>query len=75
MGFPGQKPEAELAELHFVAIGQRRRIHRLAVDVSSVEAADVDDLDVVVVLHLEFSVAAADGDVVEEEVAVGVAAC
>src|SRR3712207_9561411 len=36
----GQVHEAELADLHLVAPGQRRDVDRLAVDVGAVEAAD-----------------------------------
>ena len=42
---PGEEHQAELADLHLVAVGEHRRIDRLAVDVGAVEAADVDDLE------------------------------
>src|SRR4051812_18798613 len=38
---PGQVHQAELADLHLVAAGERGDVHRLAVDVGAVEAADV----------------------------------
>jgi hypothetical protein len=41
----GQKHQAELADLHLITIGQHGRIHRLAIDVGAVEAADVTDLE------------------------------
>src|SRR5258705_1197907 len=70
---PGEH-EAELADLDPVAIGQRRRFHRFAVDVGAVEAADVDDREVAV-FHAELGVAAADGHVVEVDGAAWMAAC
>src|SRR4029078_9803016 len=68
-----EKEEAELAYLDFVAVGQNCRLHWLTVDVGAAEAADVDDLELVV-LASELGVPAADGDVIAEDVAVGVAA-
>ena len=44
----GQKHQVELAKLHLVAVGQRRRFDRLVVDVDAVEAADVNNLDIIV---------------------------
>src|SRR5918999_1021944 len=69
----GQVHEAELADLHLVAPGQRRDVDRLAVDVGAVEAADVVHREAAA-LAVELHVPAADGDVVEEDVAVGVPA-
>src|SRR5579875_2992569 len=69
----GQKHQAELADLNFVAVGQHRRIDRLAVDIGTVETADVDDVELVA-LQPEFGMPTAHGDVVEEDVAVGMAA-
>jgi hypothetical protein len=43
------------------------------VDVGAVEAADVDDLEFTV-LATELGVSAADGDVIAEDIAVGVSA-
>src|SRR5262245_41854730 len=37
----GDQHEAELADLYLVAVGQRRRLHALTVDVRAVQAADV----------------------------------
>src|SRR3712207_9459287 len=69
----GQVDQAELADLHLVAPGQRRDVDRLAVDVGAVEAADVVHGEAAA-LTVELHVPAADGDVVEEDVAVGVPA-
>jgi len=69
----GQEYQAEFADLHLVAVGQHGRVDRLAVDVGAVQAADVDNVELVG-LQSEFSVPTADGDVVEEDVAVGMAA-
>src|SRR5919206_77732 len=69
----GQVDEAELADLHLVAPGQRRDVDRLAVDVGAVEAADVVHREAAA-LAVELHVPTADGDVVEEDVAVGVPA-
>ena len=60
--------QAKLARLDFVAVGRHHWIHRLAVDVGAVEAADVNDPDFAAVPS-ELGMAAADGDVVEEDVA------
>ena len=68
-----EKEQAELAYLDFVAVGQDCRLHWLTVDVGAGEAADVDDLELVV-LASELGVPAADGDVIAEDVAVGVSA-
>jgi hypothetical protein len=54
----------EFAELYLVAVGQRRRLHGFVVDVGAVEAADICDLDVVVLQHPEFSVTPADGAII-----------
>src|ERR1700742_3589913 len=68
---PGEKYQAELADLDLVTIGQHRGVHGLAIDVGAIEAADVDDLELAA-LQPELRVAAADGDVVEEDIAVWV---
>jgi len=68
-----EKEQAELAYLDFVAVGQDCRSNRLTVDIGAVEAADVDDLEFVV-LAPELGVPAADGDVIAEDIAVGVSA-
>jgi hypothetical protein len=70
---PGQEGQTELADLDLITIDQHRRIHRLPVDIGAVEAADIDDAELAL-LPLELGVAAADGNVVEEDVAVGMAA-
>src|SRR4051812_8688412 len=69
----GEVHETELADLHLVTAGEGRHVHRLAVDVGAVEAADVVDGEPTA-LAVELHVPAADGHVVEEDVAVGVAA-
>src|ERR1700752_2459213 len=68
-----EKEQAELAYLDFVAVGQNCRLPWLTVDIGAVEAADVNDLELVV-LASELGVPAADGDVIAEDVAVGVSA-
>src|SRR5271170_1594199 len=70
---PGQEGQTELADLDLITIDQHRRIHRLPVDIGAVEAADIDDAELAL-LPLELGVAAADGNVVEEDAAVGMAA-
>src|ERR1700749_1966868 len=69
---PGQKHQAEFADLNLVAVGQHGRIDRLPVDIGAIEAADVHDLKLIG-FQPEFRVPTADGDVVEEDVAVGMA--
>src|SRR4051812_22225481 len=66
----GEEHQAELADLDLVAVGQHSRVDRLPVDVGAVEAAHVDDLKLTV-LQPELRVATTHGDVVEEDVAVG----
>src|SRR6201988_5490545 len=68
-----EKEQAELAYLDFVAVRQNCRLHWLTVDVGAGEAADVDDLELVV-LASELGVPATDGDVIAEDIAVGVSA-
>ncbi len=38
----GQEHQPEIAELDLVAVGQDGRVHRLTIDIRSVEAASVD---------------------------------
>ncbi len=66
----GQEHQPELADLHLVAVGEDRGVDRFTVHVGAVEASDVDHLEVALVLT-ELGVPAADGHVVEEDVAVG----
>ena len=54
-------------------VGQHGRVHGLTVDIRAVEAAGVDDAEFAVFTP-ELGVAAAHGDVVEQDVAVGMAA-
>src|SRR4051794_24657295 len=67
----GEVDEAELPDLHLVTPGERRHVDRLAVDVGAVEAPDVVHREAAA-LAVELHVTAADGHVVEEDVAVGV---
>src|SRR5438445_3124690 len=69
-----QEHQSELADLDFVAVGQQRLVHGYTVDVGGVEAAEVDDPECAV-LRTKFGVAAADGHLVEEDVADGMATC
>src|SRR5450631_3201890 len=70
---PDEEHQTELADLDLVAVGQHRRGHRFTVDIGAVEAADVNDLEFAVVPS-ELGVPAADGDLVEEDVAAGMPA-
>jgi hypothetical protein len=56
-----------------VAVREHRRGHRFTVDIGAVEAADVRDLEFTA-FPSELGVPAADGDVVEVDVAVGMPA-
>ena len=69
----GRKHQAELADLHLIAVEQHRRLHRLPVDVGAVEATDVHNLEFVV-LPSELRMPAAHGDIVEKDVAAGMSA-
>src|SRR6478672_9723320 len=73
-GGPGQEQQTELANLDLVAVDQHRGFDRFMVDVSAVEAVEVDEQELSVV-QPKFDVAAADGGVVEEDVAVRMPAC
>jgi hypothetical protein len=64
----GQKHQAKLADLHFVAVDQHRRLRRSPVDVGAVEATDIDDAHFGI-LRPELRVPTAHGDVVEKDVA------
>src|SRR3954453_10511553 len=66
---PGQEHQTELADLDLVAVDQHRGVDRFMIDVSVVEAVEVDEPELSV-LQSKFDVVAADGDVVEEDVAV-----
>ena len=57
-----------LADLDLVAVDQHRGFDRFMIDVSAVEAVEVDEQDLSV-LQPKLDVVAADGGVVEEEVA------
>jgi len=70
----GQEHQAELADLDLVAALQHRQVHRLPVDIGAVKAADIQDPELAF-FSPELGVPAADGDVVKEDVAVGMAAC
>src|SRR3954470_3292177 len=68
----GVEHQPELADLHLVAGLQGSFVDPLAVDVGAVERADVTDQETVA-LTAEARVLARDRDVVQEDVAVGVA--
>ena len=68
-GGPGQEQQTELANLDLVAVDQHRGLDRFMIDVSAVEAVEVDEQDLPV-LHPKLDVVTADGGVVEEDVAV-----
>src|SRR3954471_13767624 len=68
---PGQVHQAELADLHLVATGEGGDVDRLTVDVGAVQAAHVVHGEATA-LAVELHVPPADGDVVQEDVAVGV---
>jgi hypothetical protein len=58
-----------LADLDLVAVDQHRGVDRFMIDVSVVEAVEVDEQELSG-LQPKLDVAAADGGVVEEDVAV-----
>ena len=68
-GGPGQEHQTKLADLDLVAVDQHRGFDRFMIDVSVVEAVEVDEQELSV-LQPKLDVAAADGGVVEEDVAV-----
>jgi hypothetical protein len=69
----GQEHQTELTHLDLVTVGQHRRADQFTVDIGAVEAVDVDHLEFSV-LPPKLGVALADGDVVEDDVAVGMPA-
>src|SRR6476619_2536170 len=66
-GWPGQEQRSELADLDLVAVDQHRGFDRFMIDVSAVEAVEVDEQDLSV-LQPKLDVVVADGGVVEEDV-------
>src|ERR1700757_1184506 len=68
-GGPGQEHQTELANLNLVAVGEHRGVDRFMIDVSVVEAIEVDEQELFV-LQPKLDVAAADCDVVEDDVVV-----
>src|SRR3954463_4700714 len=66
----GDKHQSELADLDLVAVAEGRRLHPLAVDIGAVEAADVTHGEDAA-LAMELGMPPGDGDIVEEDVAVG----
>jgi len=58
-----------LANLDLVAVDQHRGVDRFMIDVRVVEAVEVDEQELSV-LQPKLDVVAADGDVIEEDVAV-----
>jgi len=61
-----------LADLDLVAVDQHRGVDQFMIDVSAVEAVQVDEPELSV-LQPKLDVVAADGGVVEEDVAVRMA--
>ena len=75
---PGEEDQTELADLDLVAVDQHRGVDRFmidvsVIDVSVVEAVEVDEQELSV-FQSKFDVVAADGGVVEEDVAAGMSA-
>src|SRR5690242_7430985 len=70
---PGQKHQTELADLDLVAVDQHHGVDRFMIDVSAVEAVEVDEQELSI-LQPKLSVVAADGGVIEEDIALRVAA-
>ena len=70
----GEEDQAELADLHLVPAVQRDLLDPLTVDVGAVQAADVADGEHPAAVPAELHVPAGDGDVVEEDVALRMAA-
>src|SRR5258707_7344064 len=68
-GGPGQEHQTELANLDLVAVDQHRGVDRFMIDVSAVEAVEVDEEELSV-FQPKLDMVAADGGVVEEDVAV-----
>ena len=68
-GGPGQEHQTKLAILDLVAVDQHRGVDRFMIDVRVVEAVEVDEQELSV-LQPKLDVVAADGGVVEEDVAV-----
>ena len=66
-----QEDQPELSDLNLVTAAQRGGVDRFPVDIGAVEAAHVDHLELVV-SQPELGMPTAHGDVVEEDVAVGV---
>ena len=72
-GGPGQEHQTKLANLDLVAVDQHRGVDRFMIDVRVVEAVEVDEQELSI-LQPKLDVAAADGGVVEEDVAVRMSA-
>src|SRR5687767_829117 len=66
----GQVDEPELADLHLITAGQRGDVRAFPVDIGAVQAAHIVDGEPTA-LAAELGVPAADRDVVEKDVAVG----
>jgi hypothetical protein len=66
-----QEHQSKFADLQLVAVGQYSRVHGFTVDIGAGEAADVDNPEFGVDAP-ELGVLAADGDVVEEDIAIRV---
>src|SRR5690606_35154535 len=73
-GGPHQEQQPELADLHLVARVERDLLDALAVHIRAVEAAHVAHRELAAAVAVELDVTARDRDVVEEDVALGMAA-
>src|SRR4051812_7112617 len=72
-GTTEQEHQLELADLQLVAVDKGGLVDALPIEVGAVERTDVPDLEPVGAGQ-DLDVAARDGDVVEEDVALGMAA-
>ena len=68
----GDEDQTELTDLNLVTDLEDLCVTWLAVNVGAIEGSDVDDLELTIV-GTELSVAAGDGDVIEEDVCLWVA--
>src|SRR5579884_563406 len=73
LAYAGQEHQPELADLHLVTVAQPTLVDAFPVDVGAVQRAHVP-YHVLASLADELGVTAGDGDVVEEDVALGVSA-
>jgi hypothetical protein len=66
----GHEHQSKFSDLHLVAVGQHSRVDGFTVDIDAVEVADFDNPEFGVDAAEELGVLAADGDVVEEDIAI-----